>query len=79
MFLSIINLECEVSPRRDNLNENGTNNSTTETKQWWDLYTDFDAFSSVLREKGLEILLENYRFVELSKQLRSENSLIKGE
>lgn len=55
------------------------NNSTTETKQWWDLYTDFDAFSSVLREKGLEILLGNYRFVELSKQLRSENSLIKGE
>ena len=55
------------------------NNSTTETKQWWDLYTDFDAFSSVLREKGLEILLENYRFVELSKQLRRENSLIKGE
>lgn len=55
------------------------NNSTTETKQWWDLSTDFDAFSSVLREKGLEILLENYRFVELSQQLRSENSLIKGE
>lgn len=24
MFLSIINLECEVSPRRDNLNEDGT-------------------------------------------------------
>lgn len=24
MFVSIIKLECEVSPRRDNLNENGT-------------------------------------------------------
>ena len=33
MFLSIINLECEVFPRRDNLNENGTKQLIRQQRQ----------------------------------------------
>ena len=86
MFLSIINLECEVSQSHAETTSTRTelNNSTTETKHaGWDLYLILMHFllspAKKVSETAEEILLKNFRFVELSKQLRSENSPIKGE